>query len=135
MHTFKAFAFCGALAALGGCQATNIERQARADAPGLLIGHVTAPADFQGPFVVAAIDRDEGTIAHRVYVEQPGRFTMRIAAGNYKFIAFEDGNRDGQFEFSEPASMRMILDGPIRSGEVLALPMALDVRAAGTFIQ
>jgi hypothetical protein len=129
MNTLKAIAFCGAMT-LAGCQAVDIERQANDGPPGLLIGRVAATPDLSGPFIVAAIDRDQGTIAHRVFVEQPGRFTMRIAAGRYNFIAFEDGNRDGQYEISDPVSMRMALDAPIREGEVLALPIALDVRAA-----
>ncbi len=140
MHTVKLccgrtavrIAFAGLLVALTGCQVLNLDHSASEREPsGLLYGRITAAAQVSGPFIVEAIDRERGTIAHRVFIEQEGAFRMRIDAGAYKFIAFADHNRDGRFDRSEPVSVRMALDSPIRDGDVIELP-ALDIRTQST---
>ena len=121
-------ALIGLVVALSGCQALKVERETRKHEPsGLLVGRITTDAQVPGPFIVEALDRQQGTIAHRAFVEQAGRFEMRIGPGAYKFIAYADRNRDGRFERSEPVSVRMSLESPIRAGDVLVLP-ALDIR-------
>lgn len=109
------------LSSLAGCQTLP-------DTRGVLFGSVNAPEQVTGPFVVAAIDRNDGSVRHRVFVEQPGEFKMRIDAGAYKFIAFADTNRDGRLGSSEPVSVRMALKSPIHQGDMLSLP-ALNIRA------
>jgi hypothetical protein len=119
----------GLLATLSGCQTLTGERQAREREPsGLLLGRISAPAQVSGPFIVQAIDRRQGTITQRMFIERQGAFEMPIAVGTYKFVAFADRNRDGRLGRSEPVSIRMSLDSPIRDGDVLALP-TLDIRA------
>jgi hypothetical protein len=127
-RTAVRIALAGLVVTLAGCQVLNTERAARKHEPsGLLVGRITTAAQIQGPFIVEALDRAQGKIAHRAFVEQAGRFEMRIGPGAYKFIAYADRNRDGRFERSEPVSVRMSLDSPIRAGDVLMLP-ALDIR-------
>jgi hypothetical protein len=103
------------LAIVTGCQALP-------DTHGVLVGRVIAPAQVAGPFVIAAIDRDAGTIRHRVFLEEPGPFTMRIDPGAYKFIAFADSNRDGKLGNTEAVSARMALKTAVEQGDTLALP-------------
>ena len=125
----SSIAMVGLLVALAGCQGLDARRDARAREPsGLLLGRIAAPGQVSGPFIVQAIDRQQGTVAQRLFVEQQGAFEMRIAAGAYKFVAFADRNRDGRLDRNEPVSIRMSLDSPIRAGDVLALP-TLDIRA------
>jgi hypothetical protein len=119
----------GVLAMLTGCQELRAEQRERKSS-GLLLGWVSAPSQMPGPFIVAAIDRDNGTITQRAFVERPGAFEMRIATGNYKFIAFADSNRDGELGRNEPVSLRMVLDAPIQAGDMLALP-TFEVTSAG----
>jgi hypothetical protein len=129
MHAVTSITLIGLLATLAGCQALNGEQQTREREPsGVLLGRVVAPAQVPGPFIVQAIDREQGTITQRVFVERQGAFEMHIAAGTYKFVAFADRNRDGRLDRSEPVSIRMSLDSPIRAGDVIALP-TLNVRA------
>jgi hypothetical protein len=97
------------------------------DTRGVLFGSVNAPDEVAGPFIVAAIDRNDGSIRHRVFVEQQGDFKMRLDAGAYKFIAFADNDRDGLLGSGEPVSVRMALKTPIHEGDMLALP-ALEIR-------
>jgi hypothetical protein len=113
------------LTSLAGCQTLP-------DTRGVLFGSVNAPDEIAGPFIVAAIDRKDGSIRHRVFVEQQGEFKMRLNAGAYKFIAFADSNRDGQLDSSEPVSVRMALKTPIHEGDMLALP-AFNVRAQAAY--
>ena len=128
-RTAARIALVGIFVTLPGCQALNVDRSTRERDPGgILYGRITAAVQIPGPFVVEAIDRERGTIAHRVFIEQQGTFQMRIGAGAYKFIAFADQDRDGHFDRSEPVSVRMALDSPIRAGDVIELP-ALDIRA------
>jgi hypothetical protein len=121
-------ALIGLVVTLVGCQALNAERETRKHEPSsLLVGRITTDAQVPGPFIVEALDRAQGTITHRVFVERAGNFEMRIEPGAYKFIAYADRNRDGRFDRSEPVSVRMSLDSPIRAHDVLMLP-ALDIR-------
>jgi hypothetical protein len=121
-------ALIGLVVTLTGCQALNAEREARKREPSsLLVGRITTDAQVAGPFIVQAIDREQGTIAYRAFVERAGRFEMRVGPGAYKFIAYADRNGDGRFDRSEPVSVRMSLDSPIRTGDVLVLP-AFNIR-------
>jgi hypothetical protein len=121
-------ALIGLVVTLTGCQALKVERETRKhESLGLLVGRITTDEQVPGPFIVEALDREQGTIANRAFVEQAGRFEMRIGPGAYKFIAFADRNRDGRFDRSEPVSVRMSLDSPIRAHEVLILP-AFNIR-------
>lgn len=113
------------LASLAGCQTLP-------DTRGVLFGSVNAPDEVAGPFVVAALDRNDGSIRHRVFVEQQGEFKMRLDAGAYKFIAFADTNRDGLLDSGEPVSVRMALKTPIHEGDMLAIP-ALNVREQSAY--
>jgi hypothetical protein len=127
MYTVR-IALIGLVVTLAGCQALKVERETRKHEPsGLLVGRITTDEQVPGPFIVEALDREQGTIANRAFVEQAGRFEMRIGPGAYKFIAFADRNRDGRFDRSEPVSVRMSLDSPIRTGDVLVLP-AFNIR-------
>jgi hypothetical protein len=124
MFTNKSFgirlAAAVALTSFAGCQTLP-------DTRGVLFGSVNASDQVAGPFIVAAIDRNDGSIRHRVFVEQEGEFKMRLEAGAYKFIAFADTNRDGLLDSSEPVSVRMSLKTPVSQGDILALP-ALEIR-------
>jgi hypothetical protein len=125
-------ALAGLLVTLTGCQALNADRSTRErESTGFLYGSIRAAAQVPGPFVVEVIDRERGTIVHRVFTEKEGAFRMRIDAGSYKFIAFADQNRDGRFDRSEPVSVRMALDSPIHAGDVIELP-ALNIPAQST---
>jgi hypothetical protein len=127
MYTVRV-ALIGLVFTLTGCQALNAEREVRKREPsGLLVGRITTDAQVAGPFIVQAIDREQGTIAYRAFVERAGRFEMRVGPGAYKFIAYADRNGDGRFDRSEPVSVRMSLDSPIRTGDVLVLP-AFNIR-------
>jgi hypothetical protein len=131
-RTAARIALAGLLVTLTGCQTLNADRNTRErESSGLLYGSIKADVQVQGPFVVEAIDRERGTIAHRVFIEKEGAFRMHIDAGAYKFIAFADHDRDGRFDRSEPVSIRMALDSPIRAGDVIELP-SLDIRAQST---
>lgn len=121
-------ALIGLVVTLAGCQALKVDGETRKHEPsGLLVGRITADAQIQGPFIVQALDREDGTITHRVFIERAGNFEMRIGPGAYKFIAFADSNRDGRFDRSEPVSVRMSLESPIHARDVLLLP-AFNVR-------
>jgi hypothetical protein len=124
MFTHKSFgirvAAAVVLSSLAGCQTLP-------DTRGILFGSVIASDQVAGPFIVAAIDRDDGSIRHRVFVEQEGEFKMRIDAGAYKFIAFADTNRDGLLDSNEPVSVRMALKTRITAGDMMAIPV-LEIR-------
>jgi hypothetical protein len=127
-RTAVRIALVGLVITLAGCQALTAERETRKHEPsGVLVGRITADAQTPGPFIVEALDREDGTVTHRVFIEQAGNFEMRIEPGAYKFIAFADRNRDGRFDRSEPVSVRMSLESPIRARDVLMLP-AFNVR-------
>ncbi len=108
--------------ALAACQALESPKTAR------LKGSVDAERTIAGPFVIAAYDRANRRIAHRVYLEHPGDFDMLIDEGQYKFVAFADLDRDGQLGAGEPVSVRMNLAAAVRAGDRLEIP-TLQVRA------
>ena len=115
-----ALVFAGAVMLLGH------EPANAAQAPAWLSGRVIA--SDAAPIVVVAIDRRAGRITHRVFQEMAGTFRMPLDAGEYRFYAFADADRDGNLGPGEAASALYSLAGALQAGERVELPALRIVR-------
>lgn len=126
-----------ACVALAGCTLIRLNDEARAYYTStVLVGRIAAPADWQGPVVVAAYGAaDDGEMpAHQTLLHEPGGFELIVPAGSYRLFAFGDANGNGRFDAGEPAGeyaggQSVTASG---SGVIALLDFAIGDAAAST---
>ena len=107
----------GAVVALAACQ-TPIAHERPT---GTVLGRVNANGSA-APVMVLAVDRGTGRIVHRAFLGKRTAFSMPLTAGNYKFYACADADRDGVCGSDEQRSVLYSLSNAVTPGAIIQMP-------------
>jgi len=109
--------------ALAGCAFVQLHEETKQfDDATILAGRVTAPADWRGPILVAAVTGTGASvsIAHEVRLHEPGGYELIVPDGSYSLIAFGDANGNGYPDGDEPAG---VLSSPVNVANTTLISM------------
>lgn len=97
----------------------------------VLAGRVSAESDWQGPIIVAAIQRQgrQPRIAHKVWLHELGGYELIVPEGTYDVLAFGDSDRDGVLDDDDPIATATEIKAS-GSGILMMLDLTLTQSAA-----
>ncbi len=118
----------------GGCALLEVQQESEAvNSSTVLVGWVSAPADADGPIVVAAYKDPTDPVepVHCAQLHEPGGYELMVPNGRYALVAFVDANQNLRLDGGEPVGTYLGGQKVEAEGTGVVGQLDMEVRADG----